>query len=113
MRDIQLIGPRHAIVNNFRLRPVSGQVSAPMNIREAQQQLEDSIAQAIESAEGLHRLSASSVFEQLAQVAPVSAIVQNIRPAYENGAGQVFDLCKALNRSGGDAVRMLLDRAGI
>lgn len=84
-----------------------------MNLRENQQQLENALAQSIDSAEGMHRMAAAGIFEQLAQIAAISAIVQGIRPAYENGAAQVFDFGRTLNRAAGELARTLLDRAGI
>lgn len=84
-----------------------------MNLRQTQQELEDTIARSIESAEGLHRLAATNLFEQLGQVAPISGVVQGIRPAYENGVAQLFDLGRNLNRTGGEIARNLIERIGV
>lgn len=84
-----------------------------MNLRENQQQLENTVAQTIDSAESMHRMAASGLFEQLGQVAPISGVVQGIRPAYENGAAQVFEIGRTLNRSAGELARAALDRIGM
>ena len=84
-----------------------------MNVRESQQQLEGTLAQSIDSAEGLHRMAAAGIFEQLGQIAPLSGVVQGIRPAYENGAAQVFEMGRTLNRSAGKLARTVLDRVGM
>lgn len=84
-----------------------------MNIRETQQKIESSIADSLDSVESLHRLSANTIFEQVAEIAPISAMVQNLRPFYENGAAQVFEAGRSLNRTAGDLTRTLLDRMGM
>ncbi len=84
-----------------------------MNLRENQQQLENTVAQTIDSAESMHRMAAAGLFEQLGQVAPISGVVQGIRPAYENGAAQVFEIGRTLNRSAGELARAALDRIGM
>jgi hypothetical protein len=84
-----------------------------MNFREQQQQLENKIADSLDSLEGLARMAANTVFEQAGQIAPLASIAQSVRPVYENGAAQVFDLGRSLNRSGGDLTRALLDRIGM
>jgi hypothetical protein len=84
-----------------------------MNLREHQQQLENTLAQSIDSAEGIHRMAAAGIFEQLGQIAPLSGVVVGIRPAYENGAAQVFELGRTLNRSAGELARTVLDRVGM
>lgn len=84
-----------------------------MNLRQTQQELEDTIARSIESAEGLHRLAAANLFDQLGQVTPISGVVQGIRPAYENGVAQLFDIGRTLNRSTGEIARSVIDRIGI
>jgi hypothetical protein len=84
-----------------------------MNLREYQQQLENTVAQSIDSAEGMHRMAATGIFEQLGQIAALSGIVSAIRPAYENGAAQLFDLGRTLNRSAGELARTVLDRVGM
>ena len=84
-----------------------------MNLRENQQQLENAVAETIDSAESMHRMAAAGLFEQLGQVAPISGLVQGIRPAYENGAAQVFEIGRTLNRSAGELARAALDRIGM
>ncbi|GAB4428823.1 MAG: hypothetical protein OHK0011_11030 [Turneriella sp.] len=84
-----------------------------MNLRESQQQLENLLAQTIDSAEGMHRMAATGIFEQLGQIAPLSGLVQGIRPGYENGAAQVFEMGRTLNRSAGELARAILDRVGM
>ncbi len=84
-----------------------------MNLRENQHQLESTLAQSIDSAESLHRMAAAGIFEQLGQIAPLAGVVQGIRPVYENGAAQVFELGRRLNRSAGELARAVLDRVGM
>lgn len=84
-----------------------------MNLRETQQKIENAIADSIESAEGLHRISANSLFDQMGQIEAISAIVQSARPLYENGAAQVFEAGRSLNRSAGELSRALIDRIGM
>lgn len=87
--------------------------AAAMNFREMQQQVENSVGQSIDSAESMHRMAAASAFEQLGQVAPIASLVQSVRPLYENGAGQLFEWGRTVNRSGGEIARALLDRIGM
>lgn len=84
-----------------------------MNFRETQQSIESNIAHSLDSLENMHRVAAASAFEQLGQIAPVAALVQSIRPLYENGAAQVIDLGRTANRTGGEIARALLDRIGM
>jgi len=84
-----------------------------MNLRESQQQLESTVAQTIDSAESMHRMATTGLFEQLSQVAPISGVVQRIQPAYETVAAQVFEIGRTLNRSAGELARGLLDRVGM
>lgn len=84
-----------------------------MNLREMQQQLENSISQSLDSLESMHRMAANSAFEQLGQIAPVAALVQSVRPLYENGATQVIEFGRTANRTGGDVARAVLDRIGM
>lgn len=84
-----------------------------MNFRETQQNLENQIAQSLDSLESLHRMAVGSLFEQAGQVAPIASLAESVRPVYENGAAQVFELGRNMNRSGGDLARALLDRIGM
>lgn len=84
-----------------------------MNFRETQQNIENQIAESLDSIEGLHRMSAGSLFEQASQITPIASLVQSVRPVYENGAANLFELGRNLNRSGGDLTRALLDRIGM
>ncbi|MBN8221026.1 MAG: hypothetical protein J0L53_08870 [Spirochaetes bacterium] len=84
-----------------------------MNFRETQQNLENQIAQGLDSLEGLTRMAANSLFEQAGQVAALSSLAESVRPVVENGAAQVFEFGRTLNRSGGDLSRTLLDRIGM
>ncbi len=84
-----------------------------MNFREKQAQIEGNVASAIDSAEQAHQIFAAQVFEQLSGVAPVAEIVGSVRPLYESGVAQLFELGRTANRSGGELARTLLDRAGL
>ncbi len=83
-----------------------------MNLREMQQEFENSVSASIDSAEGIHRMAAAQVFEQLASVTALNALVGSVRPLYETGAAQAFELGRSLNRSGGEIARSVLDRTG-
>ncbi|AFM13605.1 hypothetical protein [Turneriella parva] len=84
-----------------------------MNFRETQAQLEGNVAAAIDSAEQAHRMAAAQLFDQLGNFAPVAEIVGSVRPLYESGVAQLFELGRQVNRSGGELTRSMLDRAGI
>lgn len=84
-----------------------------MNFRETQAQLEGNVAAAIDSAEQVHRMASAQLFDQLGSVAPVAEIVGTVRPLYESGVAQLFELGRQVNRSGGELARSFLDRAGI
>lgn len=84
-----------------------------MNLREMQQQLENSISQSLDSLEDMHRMAANTAFEQLGQIAPVAEIVQSVKPLYETGMAQAIEFGRTINRSGGDVARALLDRIGM
>lgn len=92
--------------------PIPGDLGR-MNFRETQQNVENQIAQSIDSLEGLTRMAAHSLFEQAGQIAALSALAESVRPVVENGAAQVFEFGRTLNRSGGDLSRTLLDRIGM
>ena len=84
-----------------------------MNFRETQSQLESSIGSAIDSAEDMHRMAAAQIFEQLANAPAIDQMIGSVRPLYENGVAQLFELSRQANRTGGAIARSLLDRAGI
>jgi hypothetical protein len=84
-----------------------------MNFRENQQQIENQIADSLDSLESLHRMAVGSLFEQAGEIAPIASLAESVRPVYENGAAQIFELGRTLNRSGGDLTRSLLDRIGM
>lgn len=84
-----------------------------MNLRDMQQQAENSINQSLDSLEGLHRMAANSAFEQLAQITPVASLAQSLRPLYDNGTAQMIDFGRTVNRSAGDLARAVLDRIGM
>jgi len=84
-----------------------------MNFRETQSQLESSIGSALDSAEAMHRMAAAQVFEQMASAPAIDQVIGSVRPLYETGVAQLFELGRQANRTGGEIARSLLDRAGI
>lgn len=84
-----------------------------MNLRENQQQIENTLAQSLDSAEGIHRAAAAGIFDELSQVAPLAAVVQSLRPTYESGAAKLFELGRTLNRSAGEFARAAFERIGL
>lgn len=98
---------------DFSFRYCSKRGYFRMNFRETQQQVENQIAESLDSLEGLHRMAVGQLFEQAGQIAPISALAESVRPVYENGAAQIFEFGRTVNRSGGDIARALLDRIGM
>jgi len=83
-----------------------------MDLREVQQNIENSIAEALDSAESTHRMAAASLFDNASQATSLNGIIGNIRPLYENGATQLFEFGRDLNRQAGNVARTLLEKIG-
>lgn len=87
--------------------------SDTMNLRQSQEQWEQTLRKLLNSAEEAHRMTAAGVFDQLGQIAPLSGIVHGVRPLYDEAATHIFALSRDLNRNAGEFARALLDRMGM
>ncbi|MBS0618183.1 MAG: hypothetical protein JSR44_08340 [Spirochaetes bacterium] len=83
-----------------------------MDLRAVQQNMENSIAEALDSTESMHRMAAASLFDKASEATSLNGIIGNVRPLYENGATQLFELGRDLNRQAGNAARTLLEKIG-
>lgn len=83
-----------------------------MQLRQAQQEWESTLAQSIDALEGLHRNLVTAILDTLEAKTPFAETIRSLRPNYENTTAQIFDWLRSCNRTSGEWVRSFLDRAG-
>lgn len=84
-----------------------------MNLKEIQQQIEDSINSGASSLESLHKQLAESIFAELQKIDQIAGPVAELKETHDRLISSLYDLVRSVNQQGGEVARSAIEKAGL